>query len=186
MIDEQTINIRAKLQRLRVPLGFISVVLFVFASQPSSRSILAGMPIAFIGALIRAWASGHLRKNAALATSGPYAYTRNPLYFGSFIMAVGCAVCGGSWWLGLWLVGFFLLVYLPVMRAEAEHISKLFPADYERWAANVPLFFPRLTPYRGGAGQAFDLQQYLRHREYRASIGLAIVIGILTLKAVGV
>jgi len=186
MKNEQTINnmMRTKLQRLRVPLGLISVVLFVFASDPSPRSLLAGIPIALLGALIRAWASGHLRKNKALATSGPYAYSRNPLYFGSFVMAVGCAVCGGRLLLGLWLVGFFLIVYWPVMQAEAEHIRKLFSPAYEQWAANVPMFFPRLTPYRGGAVQAFDLQQYLRHREYRASIGLAIVIGILALKAI--
>ena len=183
MNNEQTINLRGRLQRLRVSLGFISVVLFVFASQPSPRSLLVGIPIAFLGALIRAWASGHLRKNAELATSGPYAYSRNPLYLGSFIMAIGCAVCGAGWWLGLWLIGFFLLVYWPVMRAEAEQVHKLFAVDYEKWAANVPFFIPRLTPYRGSAVQAFDLQQYLRHREYRASIGLAIVISILALKA---
>jgi protein-S-isoprenylcysteine O-methyltransferase Ste14 len=183
MNNEQTIDMRTRLQRLRVPLGLITVVLFVFASNPSPRSILAGLPIALFGALIRAWASGHLRKNAALATSGPYAHSRNPLYFGSFVMAIGCAVCGGSWWLGAWLIGFFLLVYWPVMKAEAEHMRKLFAGEFETWAANVPMFIPRLTPYRGSPGQAFDVQQYLRHREYRASIGLVIVIGILALKA---
>jgi protein-S-isoprenylcysteine O-methyltransferase Ste14 len=183
MNNEQTITFRTRLQRIRVSLGLISVILFVFAAQPSPRSLLSGIPIAFCGALIRAWASGHLRKNAALATSGPYAYTRNPLYFGSFLMAVGCAVCGGSWWLGSWLIGFFLLVYWPVMKSEAEHMRKLFADEYDQWSANVPLFIPRLTPYHIGPGQAFDMQQYLRHREYRASIGLAIVIGILALKA---
>jgi protein-S-isoprenylcysteine O-methyltransferase Ste14 len=183
MNSEQTINMRTRLQRVRVPLGLISVVLFVFASNPSPRSILAGVPIALCGALIRAWASGHLRKNAALATSGPYAHSRNPLYFGSFVMTIGCAVCGGSWWLGAWLIGFFLLVYWPVMKAEAEHMRKLFAGEYEKWSAHVPLFIPRLTPYRGSPGQPFDVQQYLRHREYRASIGLAIVIGVLALKA---
>jgi protein-S-isoprenylcysteine O-methyltransferase Ste14 len=183
MKSEQTIDVRTRLQRLRVSLGLVSVVLFVFASQPSPRSLLAGIPLACFGALIRAWASGHLRKNAELATSGPYAYSRNPLYLGSFIMVIGCAVCGGSWLLGSWLSGFFLLVYWPVMRSEAEHIRKLFAGDYEKWAANVPLFFPRLTPYRGGAAQTFDLQQYLRHREYRASLGLAIVIAVMALKA---
>jgi protein-S-isoprenylcysteine O-methyltransferase Ste14 len=183
MNNEQTIDVRTRLQRLRVSLGLASVALFVFASQPSPRSLLVGIPIAFFGALIRAWASGHLRKNAELATSGPYAYSRNPLYLGSFIMVIGCAICGGNWLLGSWLIGFFLLVYWPVMRSEAKHIRKLFAGDYEKWAANVPMFFPRLTPYRDGAVQAFDLQQYLRHREYRASIGLAIVIGIMALKA---
>lgn len=183
--NEQTINqiFRAKLQRLRVPLGLLTAVLFVIASQPTLRSLAIGIPIALGGILIRAWASGHLRKNAELATNGPYAYTRNPLYFGSFVMAIGCAVAGDSWWLGLWLIGFFLLVYWPVMQAEAAHMQTLFAADYERWAATVPLFIPRLTPYRKDNVRGFDPQQYLRHREYRALIGLAIVISMLILKA---
>src|SRR5262249_8349192 len=93
------------IQRLRVPIGFISAILFVIISRPTWRSLAIGAPIALAGALIRAWASGHLRKNAELAVSGPYAFTRNPLYFGSFVMAAGCPVrCGGLWrqfWAGV-------------------------------------------------------------------------------------
>ncbi len=195
MNSEQTINHgwrhwRAKFQRLRVPLGFVTVVLFVIASRPSWATLAIGAPLALVGALIRAWASGHLRKNAELATSGPYAHTRNPLYFGSFVMTIGCAVSGGNWWLGLWLIAFFLLIYWPVMQAEAEHMSRLFAGSYQIWAAGVPLFIPRLTPYHShpndqdGAGR-FDSSQYLRHREYRALIGLGLVIGVLALKASG-
>ncbi len=182
---EQTIrwDSRSLIQRWRVPLGFLTAMLFVVFSQPTWRSLAAGVPIALGGALIRAWASGHLRKNAELTMTGPYAHTRNPLYFGSFVMAAGCAVCGGSWWLALWLIAFFLAVYLPVMRAEAAHMRTLFAGAYEKWAADVPLFIPRLTPYRTGDARGFDPGQYLRHREYRALIGLAAVIGILVLKA---
>jgi len=174
------------IQRLRVPIGFISAILFVIISRPTWRSLAIGAPIALAGALIRAWASGHLRKNAELAMSGPYAFTRNPLYFGSFVMAAGCAVCGGSLWLGLWLMVFFLAVYLPVMQAEAAHMQKLFAGDYEKWAAHVPLFIPRVTPHRTSLTQGFNSRQYLRHREYRAAIGLAIVIAVLSLKAAGI
>jgi protein-S-isoprenylcysteine O-methyltransferase Ste14 len=177
-------NLRAKMQRLRVPAGLISAILFVFASQPSGRSLIAGIPIALCGVIIRAWASGHLRKNMELAMAGPYAYTRNPLYFGSFVMALGCAIAGGSWWVGGALIGIFLVVYLPVMQAESEYMKTLFAGKYERWAANVPLFIPRLTPYRSAASRGFAMHQYLQHREYRALIGLAIVFGFLILKAV--
>lgn len=170
-------------QRLRVPIGFITAILFVFFSRPTWTSLTVGVPIALFGATIRAWASGHLRKNAELAVSGPYAFTRNPLYFGSFVMAAGCAICGGSLWLSVWLTALFLAIYMPVMQAEAAHMRKLFAGDYERWAANVPLFVPRVTPYRDGRTRRFDPRQYLRHREYRAAIGLVIVIGILSLKA---
>lgn len=171
------------IKRLRVPFGFITAILFVFFSRPTWWSLAIGAPIAVAGALFRAWASGHLRKNAELAVNGPYAFTRNPLYFGSFVMATGCAVCGGSLWLGLWMTALFLAVYLPVMRAEAAHMRRLFDGDYEKWAANVPFFVPRVIPYKNGRTQRFDPRQYLRHREYRAAIGLAVIIATLSLKA---
>jgi protein-S-isoprenylcysteine O-methyltransferase Ste14 len=173
---------RARLQRLRVPLGFVTAALFVLASQPSWRSLVWGAPLILLGVLIRAWASGHLRKNAELAVSGPYAHTRNPLYFGSFVLALGCAVAGGRWWLGAWLVIFFLIVYWPVMQAEAAHMRQLFGDVYVQWAATVPLFWPRLTPYASGETRGFDWRQYLRHREYRALFGAALVLAILVLK----
>jgi protein-S-isoprenylcysteine O-methyltransferase Ste14 len=140
--DEQQggLQWRARLQRLRVPLGFVTAVLFVFMSQPSWRSLAWGAPLILLGVLIRAWASGHLRKNAELAVSGPYAHTRNPLYFGSFVLAFGCAVAGGTWWLGVWLVVFFLIVYWPVMQAEAAHMQQLFGDTYAQWATAVPFF----------------------------------------------
>jgi protein-S-isoprenylcysteine O-methyltransferase Ste14 len=179
---------RTRLQRLRVPLGFATAILFIGVSQPTWRSLALGAPLALLGALIRAWASGHLRKNAELAVSGPYAHTRNPLYFGSFVMAAGWAVSGGTWWLGLWLLAFFLLVYWPVMQAEADHMVRLFGAAYTQWAQAVPLFWPRLTPYRnsseGGQVRRFDWQQYLHHREYRALLGVLAVLALLALKLV--
>jgi hypothetical protein len=98
-------------------------------------------------------------------------------------MALGCAISGGSWWLGAFLVGLFLAIYTPVMQAEAGHIAQLFGADYQRYAAEVPLFVPRLTPYRADFGRGFDRNLYLRHREYRALGGLALILGILALKA---
>jgi protein-S-isoprenylcysteine O-methyltransferase Ste14 len=176
-------NSRSSLQRLRVPLGFLTAILFVVFSQPTWLSLAAGVPIALCGLLIRAWASGHLRKNAELAMSGPYAHTRNPLYFGSFVMALGCAICGGNFWVGLLLITLFLAVYWPVMKAESAHMRLLFASAYSEWAAHVPLFIPRIRPYQSGQMRNFDPQQYFRHREYRALIGFATVIGILALKA---
>lgn len=175
---------RKRLQRLRVPLGFATAILFIGVSQPTWRSLAWGAPLALAGALIRAWASGHLRKNAELAVSGPYAHTRNPLYFGSFVMAAGWAVAGGTWWLGVWLLAFFMLVYWPVMQAEAEHMVHLFGAAYTKWAQAVPLFWPRLTPYQSGQARRFDLQQYLHHREYQALLGVLAVLALLALKLV--
>ena len=174
---------RAKLQRLRVPLGFLTAVLFLVFSKPSWQTIAIGAPVALCGVAMRAWASGHLRKNAELAISGPYAYTRNPLYFGSFILAIGVVVCGGSWWLAVLLLSFFLAVYLPVMQAEAAHLHELFPRDFADYEKNVPLFLPRLTAWKQAAGR-FDQRLYLKYREYRALLGLMVVVGILVLRVV--
>ena len=175
---------KSTLQRLRVPLGFLTAILFVVLAQPSWRSIIIGVPIALCGAAIRSWASGHLRKNAELATNGPYAYTRNPLYLGSFILALGVIICGGNWWLGILLLGFFLVVYIPVMQAEAAHMHVLFPQDFAAYEKNVPLLLPRLTAWRKGENKNFETSLYLQHREYQALLGLAVVIGILILKIV--
>ncbi|QQS46898.1 MAG: isoprenylcysteine carboxylmethyltransferase family protein [Acidobacteriota bacterium] len=183
MTEREGHPFRAVVQRLRVPLGFLTAILFVIVSKPTWTSLAVGVPVALLGILVRAWASGHLRKNAELAVSGPYAFTRNPLYFGSFLMAVGMAIAGGTIWVGLWLVAFFLIIYYPVMQAEASHMRVLFADSYERWAATVPLFIPRVTPYRRQPEKkGFELGRYLHHREYRALIGLSIVIAILVIK----
>ena len=175
---------RSLLARLRVPLGFLIALLFLVFSSPSWLTLAIGSPIALAGAFIRAWASGHLQKNQSLATGGPYAFTRNPLYFGSFVMTLGCAVAGGSTVLAFVLTIFFLVVYLPVMKSEADHMSQLFAREYRAWARETPLFFPRMAPYSARQDFRFDKSLYLKHREYRAFLGLAALFGVLILKVV--
>lgn len=179
-----SVELRQLAQRLRVPLGFVLAPLFVVFARPTGRSLAAGAAVALVGLLIRGWASGHLRKMAELTTSGPYAHTRNPLYLGTFLMVVGAAVAGGTWWLSVAIAAAYLVVYVPVMRAEIETMRALFPDAYEAWAADVPLFVPRLTPAPSPAGRkaAFDGSLYLRYREYRAAAGLVAVFGILAVK----
>jgi protein-S-isoprenylcysteine O-methyltransferase Ste14 len=174
-------------QRLRVPLGFVIAPLFLFFAEPTWPTIGAGALIAAIGLLIRAWASGHLRKMAELTTSGPYAHTRNPLYFGTLLMVAGVSIAGGQWWLVVMAAGAYLLVYLPVMYAEVETMRTLFPETYDRWASEVPLFVPRLAPARivsGSQPARFDSRLYVRYREYRAALGLAVVFAVLVAKVV--
>ena len=106
--DERLSSNRTNLlSRLRVPLGFLVAIVFVVFSKPTWLTIAAGFPVALAGVALRAWASGHLRKNSALATGGPYAYTRNPLYFGSFLMVIGCCLGGGSWLLSIFIIASF-------------------------------------------------------------------------------
>ena len=172
------------IQRWRVPLGFVCAALFVLFAHPRPATLAAGAPLSIVGLLLRAWGSGHLRKNDALATSGPYAYTRNPLYLGSFIMGLGFTIASGKWWLGVLFVALFLGIYLPVMRVESVTLGELFGESFRTYVAAVPLFLPRLTPDRSGQTvRGFDQNLYLRYREYRAALGLVIAWGLLVFKA---
>jgi protein-S-isoprenylcysteine O-methyltransferase Ste14 len=174
-------------QRWRVPLGFLCAALFLYFAWPRSMTLLIGVVVSLCGLALRAWSAGHIRKNDKLATSGPYAFTRNPLYLGSFIMGLGFTIAAGPWWwlLGGLFVALFLGIYLPVMRVEAQTLAELFGVEYEHYARQVPLFLPRLTPYRDGATGAtkFDASLYLRYREYRAALGLLVAWGVLACKA---
>ena len=178
------------IQRLRVPLGFaVAAVYLWFATRSPALgwpTLATGAVVALAGLAIRGWAAGHIVKNDRLATSGPYAHTRNPLYFGSFLLAVGCALA--VHWALLGAVAlFWLLVYVPVIEREKRHVSGMYPEAYAEWARHVPPFVPRLTPWRGGersrpaaAGErtaSFDLGLYLHHREWQAALGYLAIIG---------
>lgn len=179
-------------QRWRVPLGFVCAGLFIVLAKPNARSLGVGGAVALVGLAVRAWASGHIRKNSRLAVSGPYAYTRNPLYLGSFVLGIGFTVAASS---ALWLfaalgglfAALFLGIYIPVMRVEASTLAELFGEDYRRYAEAVPLIFPRLTPYKADDDDTttrFDAGLYMRYREYRAALGLLLAWCVLMLKAV--
>jgi Putative protein-S-isoprenylcysteine methyltransferase len=174
------------MQRWRVPLGFLCGALFLVLAKPKPLTLAIGGAIALLGLTLRAWAAGHIRKNSALATSGPYAFTRNPLYLGSFILGLGFTIASGRWWLGLLFAALFLGIYLPVMRVEAKTLAELFGEDYKLYASAVPLFFPRPMPYRDEKSREikFDASLYMRYREYQAAIGLVVALGLLALKAV--
>jgi protein-S-isoprenylcysteine O-methyltransferase Ste14 len=172
------------IQRWRVPLGFLFAALFVVFARPTPYTLMVGGALSIVGLAVRAWATGHLRKNSALATTGPYAYTRNPLYLGSFLLALGFTIGAGRWILGIVFVALFFGIYFSVMRVESATLAKLFGESYQPYADAVPLFFPRLTPYRGAVEKVrFDGNLYLRYREYRAALGLLIAWGLLALKA---
>jgi protein-S-isoprenylcysteine O-methyltransferase Ste14 len=171
-------------QRWRVPLGFVCAIAFIILARPTPRTLLAGAIVSIVGLWLRAWAAGHIRKNAELATSGPYAYTRNPLYLGSFLLGLGFTVAAGHWVLAVLFGALFLGIYFPVMRVEASTLTELFGKDYETYRRSVPLFFPRLTPFRRPASNInrFDTSLYLRYREYRAALGLVVAWGLLLFK----
>ncbi len=170
-------------QRVRVPLGFLFGIIFVIFAHPEFTSLSIGGAIAVVGILIRAWASGHIRKNQNLAVSGPYSFTRNPLYLGSFVLGLGFTIASGVWWLAVIFIVLFLGIYLPVMRLEAKELTALFGEEYAEYARRVPLVFPRFKAYQTSF-EKFDMNLYLRYREYRAALGLVFAWSILLVKAI--
>ncbi len=167
-------------QRMRVPLGFALIAAFLFAAEPSRWSMILGLPFAVAGLAIRAWAAGHLAKDRSLATGGPYAFVRNPLYIGTLVGALGCAIASGAWWLPVLFGIVFLLVYLPVMELEEKHLLRVLPGS-ANYVDRVPLFFPMKPPISSPARFAGSL--YLRNEEYKALGAFAIVIAFLAWRA---
>lgn len=166
-------------RKIRVPLGFAFAVIYIWLARSTVVSLLSGLGLVIPGLLLRALASGHVRKNEQLATSGPYAYTRNPLYLGSLILAIGFTVAARSWWIALGLLIFFAAVYIPVIRGEEAFLRSRFP-EFDDYARNVPSMLPRLTPYRREQG-AFSWGLYKKHREYNSLLGSAVIAaGLLT------
>jgi len=136
------------------------------------------------GLLIRALASGHVRKNESLATSGPYAYTRNPLYLGSLLMGLGFAGAARSWGVGVALVVMFFAIYLPVIRDEEAFLRRTFP-EFDEYARRVPRMLPRVIRAPSASGDAvagFSLDLYLKHREYNALLGALGMTAALIVK----
>ncbi|MGH9470859.1 MAG: methyltransferase family protein [Terriglobia bacterium] len=162
--------------RWRVPLGFAFTIAFLVLSQPRPALLAIGAALALAGVALRGLAAGHLEKNEKLATAGPFRYTRNPLYLGSFILGLGFVIAASSWILGVAFVALFVAVYTPSMRQEEGFLRLKFGADYESYAGAVPMFLPapgRRLPCRG----SFAWARYKRNREYQAAIGwLAAVI----------
>jgi protein-S-isoprenylcysteine O-methyltransferase Ste14 len=167
--------------RWRVPMGFALGAAYVVFSQPTFPLLLGGGAMAVAGLLLRAYSAGYLPKNRLLATSGPYAYTRNPLYLGSLLTGVGFALAGDSWSLGAVFLAFFLAVYWPVMRREKQFLQRQFGESYDRYAKAVPIFFPRLWA-TGAHAQSFSWELYRSNREYEAALGGVAGLVFLALK----
>jgi protein-S-isoprenylcysteine O-methyltransferase Ste14 len=167
--------------RWRVRIGYPLAVVALFLARPTPRSILLGAAIGVIGLAIRSYSAGYLHKQEVLTTTGPYAYTRNPLYFGSSILAIGAAVTMRSVLAAALLFVYFALVYYFVMRREEIELRGKHGAAFDAFTSSVPLFFPRLTPSRqlGSARGSFSWAQYKHNHEYEAAAGFLFFLIVL-------
>jgi protein-S-isoprenylcysteine O-methyltransferase Ste14 len=177
-------------RRVRVPLGFVVAAVFLVFARPSWTTLAWSLLLVVPGLWLRGYAAGFVTKNSQLTRTGPYAYTRNPLYLGSMLLAAGFAVAAGAistdrWWLGVVLVAMFLAIYVPTILSEESYLRSAF-AGFEEYARRVPRLLPRLTAARfdelGGAGGRFSAERYRHHREYNASMGAAAIYAALALR----
>ncbi len=172
-------------RRVRVPLGFVVAAIFLVFARPTGPTLAWSLLLVLPGLWLRGYAAGYVKKNAELTRTGPYAYTRNPLYLGSMGIAAGFAVAAGRWWLVVLLVGMFLAIYVPTILSEETFLRGAFPS-FDEYARKVPRLLPRLTAARFegadvGVGR-FSRERYLHHREYNASMGAVAIYAALTLR----
>lgn len=151
-------------------------------ARPTAASIAAGAGLALLGEALRLWASGHIEKTQRLATGGPYAHTRNPLYVGSVLMAAGVAAAARSPWVAAAVAAYFLAFYPAVIREESAFLARKFGEAYAAWAREVPAFLPRLRP-AGPRETRFSWARVRANREWRAALAIPLVMGILAARA---
>ena len=174
-------NLLKLAKRTRIILGGAFALVLIGIACPTPASLLAGLPVVILGESIRTWSSGHIRKNKALATDGPYAHTRNPLYLGSFLIGLGFVVMSRSLWgLAIYLAA-YALIYRAVIRYEENDLAKAFGGGFAEYVRTVPRFIPRISraPYRAGG---FDWALVFKHREYQAWLGIAGGLAALLVK----
>jgi protein-S-isoprenylcysteine O-methyltransferase Ste14 len=179
---------RTKMQRIakriRVPMGFAFAAVFLWWARPTPMTLALSLLLVVPGIWLRAYAAGYVRKNAELTTTGPYAYTRNPLYLGSMLIAFGFGAAAGNWILLAVLAGLFAAIYIPTIQGEEEYLRAHF-AGFDVYAAQVPRLLPRFTaaPSDQGAGE-FSKALYLHHREFNALMGAGAIYLALVLRLV--
>lgn len=175
-------KLRGALYRWRVRAGTPAVIGALFLARPSWESIAAGIGLSLFGLGLRAWAAGHLRKEKELAVSGPYRFTRNPLYLGTLLIAAGLGVAAWSWQAAVLLAIYFAVFYPIIVWEERDRMRALFPEAYGAYERAVPLFLPVPGRAGGGNGARFDGKLFRKNKELRAVLGTVAFWCVMILK----
>ncbi len=175
-------NLEKLAYRWRVRAASIGLILAIIFARPDLTSFLTGLGVCFIGLLIRAWSAGHLRKEKKLAISGPYQYTRNPLYFGNFVIGISVAFASRSWWVLGYFAAYFLLFYPLVIKREMKRMKEFFPDEYDEYKKKAPLFFPTCKSFSLQWKNKFCWKLFRKNKEWRALTGAFLFWVILALK----
>jgi len=174
--------LRKKIYRLRVPVGLWGVIIILILAKPTLTSMLIGVIFSIFGFSLRAWAAGHLEKEKNLTTSGPYQYTRHPLYLGNFILGLSLCIGANSLWGWIVFFVYFSIFYPALIIEETYKLKKLFPEKYKEYEKNVPCLFPNFKKVKEKNSEKFRFSLYKKNREHRAILGGFIIWLILLLK----
>jgi protein-S-isoprenylcysteine O-methyltransferase Ste14 len=169
-----TSRIAAAIARRRVPLGFAFGALVILLARPTSRSLVIGAAVALVGEAFRVWAAGHLEKGLEVTRSGPYRFTRHPLYIGSAIIAAGVAIAAARSSVAALIFCYVAATTVAAIRHEEEGMRARFGDQYDAYLDS------RAQPI----DRPFNLGRAIRNKEHRSLAGLAVVAVIFALKAV--
>lgn len=170
--------------RWRVRACFIGLILAILLSRPNLYSLFGGVGLCSLGLLLRTWASGHLKKEKELTISGPYQFTRNPLYLANFIIGISVILASYSWWMVGVFVAYFILFYPVTLLREKEKMNTLFPEEYEKYKKRVPFFFPSFKSLLSSNKNKFSWKLYKKNKEYKALLGAVLFWLIMTAKMI--
>ena len=165
-------SLAQRLARWRVTLGFVFAAAVFWLAQPNPMTLLVGGSIALVGEMLRLWAAGHVEKSREVTRSGPYRFTRHPLYLGSTIIGVGIAVASGSVIASVLILTYLVTTITAAIRAEEAHLREKFGGEYDAYAARVA---PPMV-------RSFSLQRALGNREHHTIAGLVAAFVLLALK----
>lgn len=175
-------NVPIFAEKYRGKIGVVVALTIIIISKSNRLGFLTGFLISSLGNLLRVWASGYIRKERELATSGPYSLTRNPLYLGNFL--IGAGFCIASWQIISIPIFFlyFLLFYIPLIRIEEKRMKEIFGEDYIQYKKSVPVFFPRFGKIKKSG--KFSLRNFMENKEWRAIISTLIFYLAILLKEI--
>lgn len=161
------------------PVYILSMALLFYA-RPQPRFFLIGLPLILSGESLRLWAAGHLSKNREVTTTGPYAYVKNPLYLGTFLMMIGFCLLAGQWLiLAAGLIVFFIY-YVPFKKKrEADRLREIFGSEWDEYDRSVPDYIPRFSPYERRGRRLWEWARVLSNSEHETAaitlIGVAVI-----------
>lgn len=169
--------------KYRSSVGFVSLIVLLYLAEPSPKSVSIGFFFIIAGMFFRGWASGYINKDNELATKGPYALTRNPLYFGNFILGVGIAIAGNNIYSYAIFIAFYALFFPFLMTIEHKRLKKKFGKKYKEWAKDSNSFFPKLKKVDC---HGFNISYYMKNKEYQVVYFSLFIVAVMILKVLNI